>query len=98
MANRQLNAGAKLKGMPSDKEQDLLKKAAGADYQNMTPAEIQRVFELAIEDEKYIQERYNSTVDNLIKAEKFNPNTTPGMIDMLGEYKITPKRNIRVDY
>ena len=98
MAKRQLAAGEQLKGMPSDKEQDLLKKAGGADYENMTPAEIQRVFELAIEDEKYIQERYNSTVDKLIKAEKFNPNTTSGMIDMLGEYKITPKRNIRVDY
>ena len=63
MANRQLDAGAKLKGMPSDKEQELLRKAAGANYDNMTPAELIRVIELAIADEEFIIQNYNSTID-----------------------------------
>lgn len=99
MANRQLEAGAKLKGMPSDKEQALLQKAAGARYNQMTPAELKRVFELAILDEKFILETYNSGLDSIYNAEKTNPANTDDMLNIVNSYKIEPNYNtVTVDY
>jgi hypothetical protein len=53
-ANAQLKAGEKLKGMPSDREQDLLKKASGADYNKLTSAQKIRVLELQVEDAMHV--------------------------------------------
>jgi len=93
MANRQLDAGSKLKGMPSDKEQELLKKASGSDYENLTPAEIKRVIQLAIEDEQYLIQKHNTTLDTIYNAEKLNPSATQPMLDMLTSQKLEKPRN-----
>ena len=99
MANRQLDAGAKLKGMPSDKEQELLRKAAGANYDNMTPAELVRVIELAIADEEYIIQNYNSTIDTVYAAESRNERNKPQDLSILDSYRVTsPNKTVVVDY
>ena len=99
MANRQLDAGAKLKGMPSDKEQELLRKAAGANYDNMTPAELVRVIELAIADEEYIIQNYNSTIDTVYAAESRNERNKPEDLSILDSYRVrSPNKTVVVDY
>ena len=99
MANRQLDAGSKLKGMPSDKEQALLQKAAGADYDNLTTAELKRVIEIAILDEQYLANRHNGIIDSLSDAEKMNPNATQPMIDMLNSQKVKlPNKKVFVNF
>lgn len=99
MANRQLDAGSKLKGMPSDKEQVLLQKAAGADYDNLTTAELRRVIEIAILDEQYLANRHNGIINSLSDAEKMNPNATQPMIDMLNSQKVTlPNKKVFVNF
>ena len=99
MANRQLDAGSKLKGMPSDKEQVLLQKAAGADYDNLTTAELKRVIEIAILDEQYLANRHNGIIDSLSDAEKMNPNATQPMIEMLNSQKVTlPNKKVFVNF
>ena len=99
MANRQLDAGAKLKGMPSDKEQELLRKAAGANYDNMTPAELVRVIELAIADEEYIIQNYNATIDTVYAAESRNERNKPQDLSILDSYRVTsPNKTVVVDY
>jgi hypothetical protein len=99
MANRQLDAGSKLKGMPSDKEQALLQKAAGANYDNMTPAELVRVIELAIADEEYIIKNYNGTIDIVYKAEQTNPNNNKDSLSILDSFRVnSPNKTVVVDY
>jgi hypothetical protein len=63
-ANAQLKAGEKLKGMPSDREQDLLKKAAGADYNKLTSAQKIRVLELQVEDAMHVVKLGADSVKN----------------------------------
>ena len=99
MANRQLDAGAKLKGMPSDKEQELLQKAAGANYDKMTPAELVRVIELAIADEEYIIENYNNQISTVYAAEQRNERNKPEDLSILDSYRVrSPNRTVVVDY
>ncbi len=99
MANRQLDAGEKLKGMPSDKEQGLLQKAAGANYDNMTPGELLRVIELAIEDEEHIIKNYNGTLNILSKAEATNSNNSKESLSILDSFRVTsPNKTVVVDY
>ena len=99
MANRQLDAGAKLKGMPSDKEQELLRKAAGANYDNMTPAELVRVIELAIADEEYIIENYNAQISTVYAAEQRNERNKPQDLSILDSYRVrSPNKTVVVDY
>jgi len=99
MANRQLDAGKKLKGMPSDKEQALLQKAAGANYDNMTPGELLRVIELAIEDEEHIIKNYNGTLDIVSKAEATNSNNSKESLSILDSFRVTsPNKTVVVDY
>lgn len=99
MANRQLDAGSKLKGMPSDKEQALLQKAAGANYDSMTPGELVRVIELAIADEEYIINNYNGTIDVVYKAESTNPNNNKDSLSILDSFRVnSPNKTVVVDY
>jgi len=99
MANRQLDAGEKLKGMPSDKEQGLLQKAAGANYDNMTPGELLRVIELAIADEEHIIKNYNGTLNILSKAEATNSNNSKESLSILDSFRVTsPNKTVVVDY
>jgi len=99
MANRQLDAGSKLKGMPSDKEQELLRKAAGANYDNMTPAELIRVIELAIADEEYIIENYNNQISTVYAAESRNERNKPQDLSILDSYRVrSPNKTVVVDY
>jgi len=99
MANRQLDAGSKLKGMPSDKEQALLQKAAGANYDNMTPGELVRVIELAIADEEYIIKNYNGAINVVYKAEQTNENNSPESLNILDSYRVkSPNKTVVVDY
>jgi hypothetical protein len=99
MANRQLDAGDKLKGMPSDKEQELLQKAAGANYNNMTPAELIKVVELAIADEEHIIKLYNEQIDTVYAAESRNERNKPEDLSILDSYRVrSPNRTVVVDY
>jgi hypothetical protein len=85
--------------MPSDKEQALLQKAAGANYDNMTPAELVRVIELAIADEEYIIKNYNGTIDIVYKAESTNPNNNKDSLSILDSFRVnSPNKTVVVDY
>lgn len=77
-ANAQLIAGAKLKGPPSEKEQDLLKMAADGKFDEMSPAQIADAMAAGQKVARQTIVEYNKDVDDLIALQerrlKDNPN------------------------
>ena len=94
-AKAQLDAGALLKGMPSDKEQDLLQRAADGKFDEMSPAEISSAIETARYMNRQRIVQYNERVDQAIsiaeKKVKRDPNdlNAQDLLDYLKNEKIS---------
>lgn len=77
-AKAQLDAGALLKGMPSDKEQDLLQRAADGKFDEMSPAEISSAIETAryMNRQRIVQynEKVTQAIDIAERKLKRDPN------------------------
>lgn len=69
-ANAQLTAGSKLKGPPSEKEQDLLKMAADGKFDEMSPAQIANAMAAGQKVARQTIIEYNQEVDDLLSLQQ----------------------------
>lgn len=76
-ANAQLTAGSKLKGPPSEKEQDLLKMAADGRFDEMSPAQIKRAIEIGKRVNRQAIIEYNQEVDDLLSLQRNRLKASP---------------------
>mgnify|MGYP000513008659 CR=1 FL=1 len=76
-ANAQLTAGSKLKGPPSEKEQDLLKMAADGKFDEMSPAQIADAMKAGQKVARQTIIEYNKDIDDLIALQESRLKNTP---------------------